>query len=217
MATSHLQKLTGARLRKLFGKHGVVENTRPDWLISSHGERLELDFFIDRLSVAVEVQGRQHVEFIPHFHESRWHFEQQVRRDKEKARICERSGIELLYVFKKGDVPDILGKIDTLACRENDVPLDGIILELAKPVEKTEDSKPRVRRSYPFTRVTIAIRDYVQSIESGQARHSREKIGRKLAGHLDRIPKGYNFTAEEKKVIDGALAMLKSVAAVPSK
>jgi len=57
MSTSKLQRYTGEQLRKRFGKYGLVENTRPAWLVSSKGERLELDFFIDKLSVAVEVQG----------------------------------------------------------------------------------------------------------------------------------------------------------------
>lgn len=51
MSTSKLQRHTGNELRARFAKYGIVENTRPDWLVSSKGERLELDFCLDRWSV----------------------------------------------------------------------------------------------------------------------------------------------------------------------
>ena len=111
MSTSKLQRYTGKRLRARFGKYGLVENTRPDWLISSKGERLELDFFIDKLSIAIEVQGKQHFEFTPLFHESEWGFCEQQRRDREKSRICDRRGITLLYVCDKNDLEVIIAEL----------------------------------------------------------------------------------------------------------
>jgi hypothetical protein len=104
MSTSKLQRYTGEQLRHRFAKYGIVENTRPDWLISSKGERPELDFYLERLGIAVEVQGKQHFEFTPIFHASEWDFREQIRRDKEKLEICQRPGIDLLYVCKRSDV-----------------------------------------------------------------------------------------------------------------
>ncbi len=111
MSTSKLQRYTSEQLYKRFGKYGLVENTRPDWLASSKGERLELDFFIDKLSIAIEVQGRQHFEFTPVFHATHYDFEEQLRRDAEKASACERLGITLLYIENKSGVPSILYEI----------------------------------------------------------------------------------------------------------
>lgn len=108
MATSKLQRYTGNELRKRFSKNGIVENTRPSWLISTKGERLELDFYLERLGIAVEVQGGQHFEFTPVFHASKWDFQEQLRRDGEKLEICRRAGIDLLYVCKKSDVELVL-------------------------------------------------------------------------------------------------------------
>ena len=108
MSTSKLQRYTGQELRRRFAKYGIVENTRPDWLISSKGERLELDFYLERLGIAVEVQGRQHFEFVPVFHVSEWDFQEQVRRDREKLAICQRAGINLLYVCKRSDIELVL-------------------------------------------------------------------------------------------------------------
>ena len=108
MSTSRLQIYAGKQLRSRFAKYGIVENTRPRWLTSSKGERLELDFFLERLSIAVEVQGKQHFEFTPVFHATRWDFQEQLRRDREKLEICQRAGIDLLYVCKKSDMGLVL-------------------------------------------------------------------------------------------------------------
>ena len=111
MSTSKLQRYTGEQLYKRFGKYGLIENTRPHWLVSSRGERLELDFFIDKLSIAIEVQGKQHFEFTPVFHKTCYDFEEQLRRDTEKQRTCERLGITLLYIENKSDIPLVLYEV----------------------------------------------------------------------------------------------------------
>lgn len=111
MSTSKLQRYTSEQLYKRFGKYGLVENTRPDWLISSKGERLELDFFIDKLSIAVEVQGKQHVEFTPVFHATEYNFAEQLRRDGEKKAICDQAGVNLLYIYHRPDIEIVLYKI----------------------------------------------------------------------------------------------------------
>jgi len=108
MSISKLQIYTGKQLRRRFAKYGIVENTRPDWLISTKGERLELDFYLERLGIAVEVQGRQHFEFTPIFHATEWDFQEQLRRDRDKLDVCQRAGIDLLYVCKKSDVEIVL-------------------------------------------------------------------------------------------------------------
>ena len=111
MSTSKLQRYTGKQLYKRFGKYGLVENTRPQWLVSSKGERLELDFFIDKLSIAVEVQGRQHIEFTSCLHATEYDFEEQLRRDKDKAQVCKQTGINLLYIWKRSDIEIVLAQI----------------------------------------------------------------------------------------------------------
>ena len=215
MATSSLQKFTGSRLRKLFGKYGVVENTRPDWLISGQGERLELDFFIDRLSVAIEVQGRQHMEFIPHFHKSQWDFEQQIRRDGEKADICKRTGIVLFYVFNKSDIPALLGEIDTIVCRLQGLALDGVIIEALPRLEpKNHETASRPRR--PMQGSVIAIRDYMHSIESGAVKERNpQRISKRLRRRLGKVlckdgsPRGaHGITKEERAIIKKANKMI---------
>lgn len=105
MATSKLQQFTGEQLSLHLNGYPIIENSRPDWLTTPKGERLELDFLIEPLSVAVEVQGLQHVQYSPFFHQTKQAFYDQLRRDKAKKAICLHAGIDLYYVFGESDLP----------------------------------------------------------------------------------------------------------------
>ena len=132
-------------MRQLFGKYGVIENTRPDWLISSQGERMELDFFIDRLSIAIEVQGAQHLRFTPIFHGTEWGFKQQLRRDREKKEICERAGITLFEIFNVSDIDcvmySIFAIIDRLQATSHDDDFEEIEFPSLKIVQQEKQLK----------------------------------------------------------------------------
>jgi hypothetical protein len=103
MPTSKLQDRIGQELRALIPGYDVFENTRPAWLVTASGERLELDFCVRDLGVAVEVQGKQHYEFTPFFHDSAQDFLDQQRRDREKLSICKHMGISLIHVSHHTD------------------------------------------------------------------------------------------------------------------
>lgn len=62
------------------------------------GEGLQLDFFIPRKKVAVEVQGRQHNKFIEFFHVDADGFKAQCARDLRKAEWCELNKIRLVKI-----------------------------------------------------------------------------------------------------------------------
>jgi hypothetical protein len=62
------------------------------------GEGLFLDFYIPHRKVAVEVQGEQHFNYIPHFHGSKFNFIKSQERDARKREWCETNGIELIEV-----------------------------------------------------------------------------------------------------------------------
>lgn len=62
------------------------------------GEGLQLDFFIPRKKVAVEVQGRQHNEFVEFFHGTAEGFKAQKARDSRKEEWCELNGIRLVKI-----------------------------------------------------------------------------------------------------------------------
>ena len=74
-------------------------SVRPDWLRNPEsGACMELDCYNEELKLAVEYNGEQHYKYIPKFHVSKAHFEKQLRRDKEKKKICEERGVNLLII-----------------------------------------------------------------------------------------------------------------------
>lgn len=56
------------------------------------GQKLYFDFLIKELSVYVEVQGRQHTEFVKHFHGTKEAFVAQKMRDNLKIQYVEEKG-----------------------------------------------------------------------------------------------------------------------------
>lgn len=112
MNRSKLQAELGASIRRYFKIYVVVEDARPPWLISSLGGQLELDFFIEEINIAFEVQGEQHDRFVPHFHKDAKGFTDQQRRDSEKRYICERYAITLYEVRSEDELLNIFAFLD---------------------------------------------------------------------------------------------------------
>lgn len=108
MATSKLQKLTSKYLSENFGRYTIRENSRPEWLLDSTGRRLELDFYIGEIGVAIEVQGEQHYRYIKRFHGNADGFKDQLTRDRLKLDACTKSGITLIEISSEGDFEQLL-------------------------------------------------------------------------------------------------------------
>lgn len=64
--------------------------------VSLPNSRLSLDFYLPQRKLAIEVQGEQHNEFNPFFHEDISDFNAQKDRDAQKLQFCELNGITLL-------------------------------------------------------------------------------------------------------------------------
>jgi hypothetical protein len=83
----------------------VIENisgykfpkVRPCWLLNRRGNRMEIDGFCLELNIGFEYQGRQHSEFITHWHKRKKVFNQQQDSDALKKKILESRGIQMLY------------------------------------------------------------------------------------------------------------------------
>ena len=69
----------------------IRENYRPDWMTSSEGTRLELDFYIEDEEIAIEVQGAQHYQYVPFFHGNKDNFDRSKKMDLEKKDLLKRS------------------------------------------------------------------------------------------------------------------------------
>lgn len=104
MATSKLQRIVGDLLDKSFPQFRIIENYRPDWLISSNYTKLELDFYIEELKIAFEIQGQQHYSFIPFFHKTQEDFDKRKQYDIEKRDLCYGRKIKLIEIHTEVDI-----------------------------------------------------------------------------------------------------------------
>ena len=81
-------------------------SVRPDWLINTTGSRLELDLYNAQHNCGIEVQGDQHVRFVPWFHKTYDEYLRMRSRDALKAAICRKRKVKLIYVPSKRLLPD---------------------------------------------------------------------------------------------------------------
>lgn len=68
--------------------------------------RLSLDFYLPQRKIAFEIQGEQHSEMNPFFHESMADFEDQKRRDELKELFCELNNISLVKLHSIKEAED---------------------------------------------------------------------------------------------------------------
>ncbi len=69
------------------------------------GTKMRLDLFNATRMIAIEVNGDQHREFTPFFHNnSNVNYFRQIKRDDAKERWCEINGIKLVQIYKE-DIP----------------------------------------------------------------------------------------------------------------
>lgn len=153
MTSSLLQDYTNQLLSIHFGKYTIRECYRPDWLLGPRGQRLELDFYIDELNVAIEVQGRQHYEFVPKFHKTYTAFQHQEEIDRTKRNICASLGIRLLEVENKQAALDAISAIKDLATPNKEqqpffIPGNSVWMQLRslRRILNREDNERRRKR-----------------------------------------------------------------------
>ena len=78
-----------------------------EYYINYKNTRLLFDFYIRNLGILIECQGRQHTEFVKHFHGQVENFYAQKRRDNLKEEYCEENDLTLVLFF---DIIDTINK-----------------------------------------------------------------------------------------------------------
>ena len=68
----------------------------------SRKSTLYVDFFIPSYSLAVEVHGRQHFEFVAHFHGNKQGFRKSKARDRDKSNWLKNNDIDLIVLSYSG-------------------------------------------------------------------------------------------------------------------
>ena len=66
------------------------------------GDKLKLDVYCPKYEIAAEFHGRQHYYYTSRFFESKYDFEEAVKRDEKKEQWCVDNGVALI-VFRYND------------------------------------------------------------------------------------------------------------------
>lgn len=66
------------------------------------GDKLKLDVYCEKYAIAAEYHGRQHFYYTSRFFDSKYDFEEAIKRDQKKAQWCKDNGIALI-VFRYND------------------------------------------------------------------------------------------------------------------
>lgn len=83
-------------LDKIFPNYRII----PEHFIKYKNTKLFFDFYIKELGVLIEVQGKQHLEFVKHFHTERSAFLAQKHRDNLKLEyVVNSKKLTLVYIF----------------------------------------------------------------------------------------------------------------------
>ena len=74
-------------------------------------KKLFFDYYIREYNLLFEIQGRQHYEYVEHFHTDREGFFESKRRDNLKREYCQKNGytlVELKYDEKIETTDELL-------------------------------------------------------------------------------------------------------------
>lgn len=94
---SKLHEEVKALLQEMY-PNALIQEEVP---IRVSGRNLRLDLLVDYpFNIAVEVQGKQHDEFVPFFHGDMTGFRDYQRRDRFKETWCWEHSIALVYVYE---------------------------------------------------------------------------------------------------------------------
>lgn len=192
MGSSKLQRLTGKRLIEEFGFTDLKENHRPEWMISSQGERLELDFYLPSLKIAIEVQGLQHFQHVPRFHRTADDFHQQLRRDREKKTLCLIAGVKLIEIKSTTCLSDLIEKIANLLGQKLKEPNDEF-LALIKV------SSPKIAKR--LEKLTKLVARYAHRASIAQTPELKNKANKALKINTQALNQFLQSKSEELKHI----------------
>ena len=75
-------------------------------------DSLRLDILLRNLGITIEYMGRQHYEFIGHFHKTQEGFEAAQERDRKKAKYCEDIGLTLIIIsYEEKITEELIDKV----------------------------------------------------------------------------------------------------------
>ena len=118
----NLDKRTGSSghelARKLIALNLPSETVYEEVTLPGTGKpSLRADFFLPKIGFLIEIHGRQHYEYVPHFHKNKHGFLASKKRDLTKRQWCELNNI--MYVELPYNVTEDWGRIIASAVSTN--------------------------------------------------------------------------------------------------
>jgi len=83
---------------KLIGVIYEDPKERPNWLVNSRENQMELDGYNKSLGLAFEVQGEQHYHAVTHFNQTLKDLEQRIEDDLTKLELCKQNNVILIQI-----------------------------------------------------------------------------------------------------------------------
>lgn len=95
-------------LQKQFPDEKIVKHAKPSWLTPQH-----LDIYFPARNIGIEYQGVQHLMPVDYFggHAA---FESQKARDEKKRRLCDKNNCQLMYVYERYELSELIREIQLL-------------------------------------------------------------------------------------------------------
>lgn len=107
---SQAQYKLGQLLCQVFGRNNIFE----DYPLPGTGN-LSWDFWIPHRKIAIEWHGRQHFEYVKHFHQSKSGFRAQQNADSRKEQLANLNNVTLIIlyddIFKDWTVEELMTKL----------------------------------------------------------------------------------------------------------
>lgn len=107
---SHIER----EVKNTLEKYKIEFNQKKHFPWLKNKQEMELDFYLPTIKVAIEVQGRQHYEPVSfgckNSDKVQQRFNEQIKRDKKKKKLCEEHGIKMIYINfnEKKDIEKII-------------------------------------------------------------------------------------------------------------
>lgn len=95
-STTRSERICRAAFEQLF--ETPFPKSRPEWLLSPRGFKMELDGYSDKLGIAFEHQGFQHFPGARHFTETPEKLKKRLKYDALKRALCTQKGILLVEI-----------------------------------------------------------------------------------------------------------------------
>ena len=93
---SQSEKIISKILNEIIGEDNYIEEMTWNWLKNKKNRRnMYCDFYIPKLNLVIEYNGKQHYMFVERFHVTEEKYQEQIYRDNLKAKLLREHNVKL--------------------------------------------------------------------------------------------------------------------------